>query len=119
MSLGCHRSLFGVNKGGRSGAETTGEDDAELLKQETGGCKCASRERGDTKTPSRKPDLWNFLLTARSACPFDSPAGLQPRNRWEQIERLRGKGRGSTGDHRACINVEVSEETQNRLIWRK
>lgn len=45
MSLGCHRSLCGVNRGGRSGAETTGEDDAELLKQETGGCKCASRER--------------------------------------------------------------------------
>ena len=63
------------------------------------------------KTLLRKPNLWNFLPAGLQACPFDSPAGLQPRSRWEQIDKLRGKGRSSRGDKRADINVWVTEET--------
>lgn len=53
---------------------------------------CQQRERR-YQNSLKKARLMEFS-------PFDSPASLQPKSRWEQIEKLRGKGRRSTGDHR-------------------
>ncbi len=60
-----------------------------------------------------------FSPSCPQACPFDSPGGSQPRSRWEQIDKLRGKGRKSRGNKRPGINVEVTEETQDGVSWRE